>query len=214
MPDALLPLFPLGVVLFPRTALPLHIFEDRYKEMIGEAIEQDSEFGVVLAQDNGVLHHGCTAKVGRVIKRYEDGRLDIVTMGTRRFELQRLDQQRSYLRGEVTFYDDSDGTDASAALRQRVTAGFRQVFAEQAQSFPFEIDYQDPQLSFQLAQVLPDLEIKQELLGMRSEVDRLEKLIRFFPTFAAQREIGEHIRRVAPQNGHGKHLPSSTVENE
>lgn len=214
MPDALLPLFPLGVVLFPRTALPLHIFEERYKEMIGEAIEGASEFGVVLAQENGILHQGCTARVERVLKKYEDGRMDIITLGARRFQLRRLEEGRSFLRGAVSFFDDGEGTEASFALRQRVTTGFQRLFAAQTQSFPFEIDYQDPQLSFQLAQVLPDLEVKQQLLGMRSEAERLEKLIAFFPVFAAQRDISEQIRRVAPTNGHGKHLPSPSDEHE
>ena len=208
MPDTLLPLFPLGVVLFPRTALPLHIFEERYQEMIGEAIADESEFGIVLAQENGILHQGCAARVERVLKRFDDGRLDILTIGSRRFELSRLDEGRNFLRGEVTFFDDVEGSEASFGLRQRVTTGFQKHFSTLAQEFPFEIDYQDAQLSFQLGQLLPDLHLKQQLLGMRSEAERLEKLIHFFPTFAAQREVAEHIKRVAPTNGHGKHLPS------
>ena len=64
MQEGWLPLFPLEVVLFPRTALPLHIFEERYKEMIGEAIAARSEFGVVLTREKGIVNVGCTATVG------------------------------------------------------------------------------------------------------------------------------------------------------
>src|SRR5947209_19237850 len=81
----LLPLFPLELVLFPGMALPLHIFEPRYKEMIGECLEHDSAFGIVRAVEDGVAHVGCSAEVVTVVKRYDDGRLDIVTRGLRRF---------------------------------------------------------------------------------------------------------------------------------
>jgi Lon protease-like protein len=63
MPSRLIPLFPLQVVVFPRTPLPLHIFEERYKEMIGEAIRDESEFGVVLAKNEGIVNAGCTVVV-------------------------------------------------------------------------------------------------------------------------------------------------------
>jgi Lon protease-like protein len=63
MPSRLLPLFPLQVVVFPRTPLPLHIFEERYKEMVGGAIRDNSEFGIVLAKDGGIVNAGCTVTV-------------------------------------------------------------------------------------------------------------------------------------------------------
>jgi Lon protease-like protein len=77
----LLPLFPLAVVLLPRNTLPLHIFEERYKEMIGLVIETGEEFGVVLAAKEGIARVGCTASIEQVLQRYPDGRLDIITLG-------------------------------------------------------------------------------------------------------------------------------------
>ena len=109
MPEFLLPLFPLKVVLFPRTEIPLHIFEERYKEMIGECLEQRSEFGIVLLLDEGLASIGCTAAVKQVIRKFEDGRMDILVRGQRRFELAQLDQEKSYLRGEAQFFDDEAG---------------------------------------------------------------------------------------------------------
>src|SRR6267378_2518946 len=89
-----LPLFPLETVLFPGVPLPLHIFEPRYKEMIGECLARKSLFGVVRAQDEGVTEIGCTAEIIAVTKKYEDGRLEIVTEGRERFEVLEVNRQR------------------------------------------------------------------------------------------------------------------------
>src|SRR5437868_15508940 len=99
----LLPLFPLELVLFPGMALPLHIFEPRYKEMIGECLEHDSPFGIVRAIEDGIAQIGCSAEVVTVVKRYEDGQLDIVTRGLRRFEVLEINQERSFLQAAVNF---------------------------------------------------------------------------------------------------------------
>src|SRR5579862_9021171 len=104
MQQGLLPLFPLQVVLLPGAELPLHIFEDRYKEMIGEVLRDHVEFGVVLANDKGIVNTGCTAIVDKVLRTYPDGRMDILTRGRRRFEIMRIDDERPFLRGAVEFF--------------------------------------------------------------------------------------------------------------
>src|ERR1700740_1133249 len=86
MQQGLLPLFPLQVVLLPGAELPLHIFEDRYKEMIGEVIRDRLEFGVVLASEKGIVNTGCSATVDKVLRQYPDGRMDILSRGRRRVE--------------------------------------------------------------------------------------------------------------------------------
>src|SRR5580704_8217678 len=108
MESLLLPLFPLELVLFPGQILALHIFEDRYKEMIGECLENQTEFGIVLAgeKDNSIANQGCTAVVTSVTRRYDDGRMDIEAGGRRRFEVLFLDQERSFLRAAAQFFDD------------------------------------------------------------------------------------------------------------
>src|SRR5579859_6180648 len=116
----LLPLFPLELVLFPGMALPLHIFEPRYKEMIGECLRHDSAFGIVRAVEDGLAQVGCSAEVVTVVKRYEDGRLDIVCRGLRRFEIIELNQDRSFLQAEVTFLEEQ--TQASAESRKTAFA--------------------------------------------------------------------------------------------
>src|ERR1700740_1840131 len=101
--DSLLALFPLEVVLFPGTPLPLHIFEPRYKEMIGECLEQKRQFGVIRAQETNLADVGCTAEILAVTKTYDDGRMDIVAEGRERFELLELNQERSFLRGQILY---------------------------------------------------------------------------------------------------------------
>src|SRR3569832_176450 len=114
MQQGLLPLFPLEVVLMPGGHLPLHIFEERYKEMVGEALRDKSEFGIVLVTGKGLAEIGCTATIEGVLKEYPDGRLDIVTIGRRRFEILLVNEERDFLRGAVEFFDDDSDAPAPA----------------------------------------------------------------------------------------------------
>lgn len=204
----LLPLFPLQLVVFPRTQLPLHIFEERYKEMVGEAIENNSEFGVVLAKKDGIVNAGCTVIVEKVLTKYPDGRLDIITRGSRRFELVSLNQEKACLRGEVEFFDDDEPGPASqelqiAALHQYkelVKAGDSKGYAEPILS--------DPQLSFQLAQAVPDLDFLSVLLRSRSEADRLKQLTSYLGQYVPQLKQTTKMKQLAPLNGFGRHKPA------
>ncbi|MBM3767842.1 MAG: ATP-dependent protease La domain-containing protein, partial [Acidobacteria bacterium] len=148
MPGALLPLFPLGVVLFPRTDLPLHIFEDRYKKMIGELLESTREFGIVLTMEKGIASVGCTARITNVTKTYDDGRMDIETTGYRRFEVEQLDEEEDYLRGRVEFFDDEDGTPPVEANAAKAIRGYYATRALPSGKHLPEPRLNDPQLSF------------------------------------------------------------------
>src|ERR1700681_872900 len=155
MQDGLLPLFPLQVVLLPGSQLPLHIFEDRYKEMIGEILRDQVEFGVVLASEKGIVNTGCTASVGRVLREYSDGRLDILTRGRRRFEILLLNDERSFLRGAVEFFDDEQFEPPPADVQKRAIEGYNELQALSS-SEPLEPSgTAPPQLSFRLAQPVP-----------------------------------------------------------
>jgi len=204
MQQLLLPLFPLSVVLFPRTQLPLHIFEERYKEMISEAISAQSEFGIVLVADDGIVNTGCTAVVDSVTHRYADGKLDIVTVGVRRFEIESLDSEKSYLRGAVSYFNDDETGHVSSEEREQAVAGFRKMCRFLQEGSPPEPVWDDPQLSFQLAQAIQDLEFRQQLLTMRSESERIQQLAAFFPRHVARETHVRHVQRVAPSNGHGR----------
>jgi Lon protease-like protein len=203
MPSRLIPLFPLQVVVFPRTQLPLHIFEDRYKEMIGKAIEDKSEFGIVLAKEDGIVNAGCTVLVEKVVERYPDGRMDIVTRGQRRFEILSLNQEKDYLQGEVSFFDDEDFEATPADLRDQALSHYRALSGLSAAREHGQPDLADPQLSFQIAQSLPDLDFLNALLRHRSETIRLKQLNRFLSEYIPRQRTIERMRQLAPNNGFG-----------
>jgi len=208
MQQELLPLFPLPVVLFPRTPLPLHIFEERYKVMIREVLESKTEFGVVLAGDKGIVNTGCTAMVEKVLKNYPDGRMDLMTEGRRRFEIILLNDEKPYLRGAVEFFDDEQFDAIAPEMQQRVLDSYKDVRRLEKTGEEENFELSDPQLSFQLAQVVSDLDFRQVLLATRSEAGRMKRLAEFFPNYNSRQRQTLHMREIAPRNGHGKWPPA------
>src|SRR3954451_9284546 len=101
-------LFPLGIVLLPTERVPLHIFEPRYKELIGECLEDDSEFGLVYADEDGVREIATRARVTEVCDRLDDGRLNVLIEGGDRFRVERLTRDRTFLTAEVEPVEDRD----------------------------------------------------------------------------------------------------------
>jgi len=203
MSRRLLPLFPLQLVVFPRTRLPLHIFEERYKEMVGNAIRDGSEFGIVLARENGIVNAGCTVKVERVMEMYADGRMDILTRGERRFEIEGLDEEKEYLRAEVSYFDDEDNATAGPQEREEAIRQYRALSELGAARNHSEPDFQDPQLSFQLAQAVPDLDFLSVLLRRRSEAERLKELNHYLSGYLPRQQNIERMKKLAPTNGYG-----------
>lgn len=199
--DSLIPLFPLDVVLFPGTPLPLHIFEPRYKEMIGECLAEHRHFGVVRAVEQGLAEVGCTAEIVTVVKEYPDGRLDLVTEGRKRFELVRVNQERSFLRAEVLMIDDEPGMPP-----QEDTARAVQLHSELLAIAGARLDLSDADpslLSFYLAGSLPlDLDFKQKLISLRSEPERLTLLINYLETLIPNLQRATRAREKAGGNGH------------
>jgi Lon protease-like protein len=203
MPSRLIPLFPLQVVVFPRTPLPLHIFEDRYKEMVGDAIRESSEFGVVLAKDNGIVNAGCTVMVEKVLETYPDGRMDIMTRGQRRFEIIALNEEKDYLQGDVAFFDDDDFAAAPSELRDQALSHYQALSNLSVSREHGEPDLEDRQLSFQLAQSLPDLDFLHALLRHRSEIGRLKQLNHYLTEYVPRQRTIERMKDLAPTNGFG-----------
>jgi Lon protease-like protein len=199
----LLPIFPLELVLFPGMALPLHIFEPRYKEMIAECLEHDSAFGIVRAVEDGLAQIGCSAEVVTVVKRYEDGRLDIVTRGLRRFEIVEVNQERSFLQAEVSFLKEDSG--ASAEARQKALDLHQQLLllAASGQTTPPIIEPPEDLLSFHLISQLPvDLDFKQTILSMPSETQRLSTLIEYYEAILPRLGKVMQARKKSGSNGH------------
>ncbi len=201
MAARLLPLFPLQVVVFPRTRLPLHIFEERYKELVGNAIRDQSEFGIVLAREEGIVNAGCTVTVEQVIQMYPDGRMDIMARGQRRFEIVGLNEDKSFLQGEVNFFDDEDFAPAPEELRDQAVTQYRELNALPVSRTHSEPDLSDPQLSFQLAQAVPDLDFLNALLRERSETARLKELNQFLAEYVPRQRTIARVKELAPNNG-------------
>ena len=175
----LLPLFPLELVLLPGVPLPLHIFEPRYKEMIGECLEQKKPFGIVRASEQGVAGIGCTAEILSVTKKYDDGRMDILTRGVQRFEVLEVNDDRSFLQAEVSLVHDEDeaGPVTPAQLVERAVRLHEEI-ARLAGGDLAKADRSSANLSFLLAGSLPlDLDFKQNLLSTLSETKRLEAVV-------------------------------------
>jgi ATP-dependent Lon protease len=206
MASRLVPLFPLSVVLLPATPLPLHIFEERYKQMMSEVITDSSEFGVVLAKDDGIVNIGCTAAVDRVMQRYPDGRLDLLTVGQRRFRILSVNEELPYLRAEVEYFNDEEVGEIPEELRKQAIAGYQKLRAIETPNVIIEPSLDAPQLSFQLAQFVDDVDKRQAVLSMRSEAERLRFLIEILPSYTEHRQLVAMAKRVAPLNGHAKHV--------
>lgn len=204
MATQLLPLFPLSFVLLPAMPLPLHIFEDRYKEMMRDIVDSGGEFGVVLAKEDGIVNIGCSAAVDRIVNRYEDGRLDLLAVGRRRFRISSLDQDKSYLRAEVEYFNDDSVEAASPELSQKATAAYRQLLDIERPEVEQEPRFDRERFSFQLAQYIYDLDKRQTVLSLRSEVERLEFLVKIIPDYIARQQRIALAKRVGPRNGHAK----------
>jgi Lon protease-like protein len=172
----LLPIFPLELVLLPGVPLPLHIFEPRYKEMIAECLEQKKPFGVVRATSDGVADVGCTAEIMSVTKKYDDGRMDILTRGVERFEVIEVNEDRSFLQAEISVVEDEPSKPATEIVTQAVR--LHAEIAKLAGAEASEPNEQAVNLSYVLAGSLPlDLDFKQSLLSTLSETKRLEAVI-------------------------------------
>jgi ATP-dependent Lon protease len=201
--NRLLPLFPLQLVAFPGSAIPLHIFEERYKEMVGEAEARTSEFGIVLVKDGGIANAGCTVVVEKVLRRYPDGRFDLIARGQRRFEIVSLDQEKDYLRGEVEYFFDEDTAPADAGLRQRAIEGLEKIQRALDETNGTPPDPENPFLGFELAQRVEDLDFQNMMQRSRSESERLRMFADFAEKYIERRKYAEKMKRSAPQNGSG-----------
>ena len=207
--NPVIPLFPLSLVVFPGERRPLHIFEERYKTMIAhcrasEAREEDHAFGISLMQDGNLCSVGCSVEIAEITHEYPDGRLDILTMGKQRFKIQEVYQDQSYLRAAVEFFEDRDES-VDALLVQDATERLRRLLELVGEQVEVEERGSDLPYSFVLAQRAElDLKLKQSLLEMTGENQRLQRLIEYFDRLIpALRQYRERVEQ-AQSNGHPK----------
>lgn len=202
-PDRI-PLFPLNVVLFPGEPLPLHIFEPRYRRMIRQCLDFRSPFGMLLALSDGVVRVGCSAEILEVTRRYDDGRMDILTVGRHRFRIVDLFTQDPLLEGQVDYLVDNDSLldpQKGRELVELYEVCYTLVFSGMPKSLE-----ESPQelLSFTIAGALPmDLLWKQQILELRSEGERQDRLLTYLREWAPHLQRVETLRHRTADNGHG-----------
>jgi Lon protease-like protein len=200
-------LFPLDLVLLPGEQRPLHVFEERYKELIGECLEEGLEFGLVLADDEGLRPVGTRAAVVEVLQEFEDGRMDVVIEGRQRFRLVELTEGRSFATAEVDDVDDDSDEDPSGDEVEKAVDAFRHV-VEAAQVEVDEVDPAAGGLSFQIgARIDLGNEIKQSLLELTSERQRLTQLEPLLRRAAESVRVDREVRERASGNGRVEPLP-------
>jgi Lon protease-like protein len=180
-----IPLFPLNVVLLPGAQLPLHIFEPRYREMVRDCLLSKSCFGMVLGTEDGVAGVGCTAEITEVVQRYEDGRLNILTIGRQPFRVVEFFNQQPLLRARVEYLEDEeDEVDGSA--QAKLLELYEVCYTIAFDSFPKELTLTDGiLLSYAISEALPiDLRWKQQILELRSEPERQARLAGYLRDWA------------------------------
>jgi Lon protease-like protein len=193
-------LFPLGIVLLPSEQIPLHIFEDRYQELIGECLAEEREFGLVFADEDGLREIGTRAAVTEVLDRFEDGRLNIVAEGRERFRLVELTEGRSFQTGIVEAVADDQDTADPEDTRHALELYHRLVELTGAEVEEPRLDA--AQLSFELAgrfDFAPEL--KQRLLQLTSERRRMQLLAELLAGAATAVEREREIAERAQGNG-------------
>jgi Lon protease-like protein len=203
VPDRLVrdfPLFPLGIVALPHEYVPLHIFEPRYRTMIGECLERESEFGIVWASDDGTKDIGCACIITEVLERMDDGRMNIVTRGTRPFRIVTEQDDMPYPAGTVEFlHDDEEAPDDDAATSAR---GAYAELVEQATDQQLDDEELQSMTSYAMAATVDfGLDAKQGLLDLRSENARLRLVLRLFRAATKRLDFVERAQARARSNG-------------
>jgi Lon protease-like protein len=201
-----IPLFPLGVVLLPDMLLPLHIFEERYKQMISECLAADRPFGIVLFDGQAMRRVGCMARITEVLQRYDDGRLDIVARGGARFVIRELIEEKAYMEAQVLFFDDAE-EETHEALQDEID----RAWALLEEMVEIEVGFTPSKLGGrispkQLAFAIASLEgfapvERQGILEMTSAAERLKKCVQALAKIAARNRLTREIRQLIGGNG-------------
>jgi Lon protease-like protein len=194
------PLFPLGIVALPSEVVPLHVFEERFKTMIGECLERESEFGIVWMSDDGLRPVGCACEITEVLERMEDGRMNILTRGTRPFRIVERQENLAYPAGEVEFLRDRD-EEVDRELLADAQESYASLVEQATDTRPDAADLA-PMGAYDMAATVDfGLDAKQGLLDLRSENARLHLIVRLFRAAAKRLDFAERAQARARSNG-------------
>jgi len=194
------PLFPLGLVALPGELVPLHIFEERYKAMIGRCQSDESEFGIVWVADDGLREVGCACEITEILETMDDGRVNLIARGTRVFRVDARQDDLPYPAGTVEFLRDEEvevDADAQAAAREAYAE-----LVEQATDKTPDQDELETMSAYEMAATVEfGLDAKQGLLDLRSENARLELVTKLFRAAIKRLDFVERAQARARSNG-------------
>jgi Lon protease-like protein len=199
--ERIIPLFPLQVVLLPGMGLPLHIFEEKYKNLVEECLQKDREFGVVYHSGEKILRVGCTAGITEVIRNYNHGEMDILTEGRRRFRIREILDGKLYIEAKVEFFRDARAK-VDERMRDLIRRGKESLeqlnsVGSRKTALTWAADIDPESLSFLIASVEGfSLEEKQDFLEMRSTALRLEKCVGSLDKIIERLKLSREIKRL------------------
>ena len=194
------PLFPLGIVALPGELIPLHIFEERYKTMMNECLEAEKEFGIVWLSDDGLRDNGCACEIDRVLERTDDGRMNLLTRGTRPFRVLERQGHLAYPAGIIEFLEDRQEA-VDPELRGNAHRAYAELVRRATDSEPNAAELADMDAYAMAATVDFGPDAKQGLLDLRSENARLRLLIRLFHAAVERLELIDRAQERARSNG-------------
>jgi Lon protease-like protein len=200
----MIPIFPLGIVIFPDQPVPLHIFEERYKLMIHRCLDRQHAFGIIYYDGSSLARCGCTAVVAEVINTYDDGRMDILTTGQDRFVIKAIDESEPYLQATVEYFDDGieEPTDRLNQLTRQATLLLKEYHLLTETDGRSPVEYDAKQLSFLISgnEGFTTTE-KQKFLEMTSTAVRLKKSLTALQKVIERLKISASIRKIVGGNG-------------
>jgi Lon protease-like protein len=195
------PLFPLGLVLLPEEVVPLHIFEDRYKRMIGDCMEEDSEFGIVWLSDDGLKEIGCTAKIAQLLERMEDGRMNILVRGSMPFRLMRRIEDLPYPAGDIELLDEEQLAEPDETLAGEARERYAELVERITDERPDAEQLAGLGAYGMAATIDFALDAKQALLEARSEDQRMRMVGELFVNTMKRLDHAERAGERAQSNG-------------
>lgn len=201
-------IFPLNLVIFPESVFPLHIFEERYKKLILDCVKENKPFGIVLTNRSKLHEVGCLVEISDVFKKYDDGQMDILVAGIKRFRVSNIiDGEKPYLIANVDYFDDKEEFHNSTYLREaielynKVVTSITFIKIEQMDNKKIEAKYP----SYFIAQKAGlTVEQKQEILENKSENSRLKYLIEHLQSVLPLAGEAETITKIMKYDGYYK----------
>ena len=201
-------IFPLSLVLFPESHYPLHIFEERYKNLIHDCLNLNVAFGITLSIESKIYDIGCTAKVVEIIREYEDGKMDVIVYGEKRFVMKKMKVgSRLYSEGEIEYFDDDNENEIADLALLHECIDYYNKISEMVRSF--EIKKIDPDnietkyFSYLIAQKAGmSLKQKQELLEIKSENKRLGILAKHLKEMLPMLKNAEKVNQLIKNDGY------------